>query len=64
VWFAESGVPASFREQAARIQEQAWPTAPDRPTDDNGGHDPALHPITMLPLDEDGTVLAVLDILR
>lgn len=61
--FAELSVPSELRRQARAIREQAWPSAPGDAILP-AGHDPALQPLTMLLLDKDDTVLAVLDILR
>ena len=55
VAYAESGVPSALREQMLALHEQAWPRA-------TAGHDPALHPVSLL-LVEDGRVLSALDIL-
>ncbi|WP_327262233.1 GNAT family N-acetyltransferase [Streptomyces sp. NBC_01232] len=54
--FAEAEVPAELARQVAAIEAAAWPgSAP--------GHDPALHPRTMLLVDGAGTVAASLSLL-
>ena len=60
--FPESAAPAPLRAQALALQEQAWPSAPGEDADPR--HDPALHPLCLFLLAEDGrTVLASLDVL-
>ncbi|MGH3416724.1 MAG: GNAT family N-acetyltransferase [Actinocrinis sp.] len=60
VSFPEADTPPELRAQALALQAEAWPSlgAPER----EPGHDPLLHPLSML-LVEDGRVLATLDIL-
>ncbi len=52
--FPESDVPPALRAQMLAVQAQAWP-----PGD---GHDPALHPVSLLLVDG-GRVVSALDIL-
>ncbi len=58
--FPEAQTPPGLRAQALAIQAEAWPSldSPQR----EPGHDPLLHPLSML-LVEDGRVLSTLDIL-
>ena len=55
VSYPESDVPPALREQMLALHRQAWPRA-------DAGHDPALHPLSLLLVDA-GRVLSVLDIL-
>lgn len=50
-------LPAGLAAQVAALEAQAWPGAAP-------GHDPALHPKTVLLLEEDGSVLASLALLH
>jgi len=56
----ESNVPFELRAQVRNLQRQAWPS--DKPPEDGTTHDTALHPVSMLLVDE-GRVVAALDIL-
>jgi aminoglycoside 2'-N-acetyltransferase I len=61
--FPEAATPPALRAQVVRLQHQAWPPADGAAVPgDTLTHDPALHPRSML-LVEDGRVLAALDIL-
>jgi aminoglycoside 2'-N-acetyltransferase I len=63
--FPERDVPPALRVQVLALQRQAWPAgevADDRDPSAEAAHDPALHPLSML-LIEDAVVLAALDIL-
>ncbi|MDF3300223.1 GNAT family N-acetyltransferase [Streptomyces tropicalis] len=61
--FPEQATPLALRLQVREIQEQVWPSPPGaEPPPQAPVHDPALHPWSML-LVEDGTVLAALDVL-
>lgn len=60
--YPEAAVPAALRVQVHELQNQAWPSDPPPPAD-TPVHDPALHPFSMLLVDE-GLVLAALDVLR
>ncbi|MFI0226180.1 GNAT family N-acetyltransferase [Streptomyces lydicus] len=61
--FPEAATPPDLRAQVRELHDEAWPPS-DLPADHDSdtGHDPALHPRSMLLVD-DGTVLAALDIL-
>jgi GNAT superfamily N-acetyltransferase len=61
VSFPEAGVPSELRRQIVALQDQTWP--PDAPGGDGPWHDPALEPLSMLLIDDDGRVLAGLDVL-
>jgi aminoglycoside 2'-N-acetyltransferase I len=56
VCFPEADTPAELRGQVLALQAEAWPG------DGSTGHDPQLHPVSMLLVDE-GDVVAALDIL-
>ncbi|MEV4435605.1 GNAT family N-acetyltransferase [Streptomyces sp. NPDC049585] len=56
--YTESDVPRALRVQVDALHEEAWPGMGG-----SGGHDPALHPVTMLLVSAQGEVLAALDIL-
>ncbi|MGW1894400.1 GNAT family N-acetyltransferase [Streptomyces sp. NPDC002004] len=61
--FPEEATPSEWRVQVHELQEQAWPS--DSGSGAGAGeptHDPVLRPLSML-LEEDGVVLAALDIL-
>ncbi|MDT0377656.1 GNAT family N-acetyltransferase [Streptomyces sp. DSM 42041] len=61
--FPEASTPPGLRAQVRALQDTAWPSSDGRPTPrDATVHDPALHPLSML-LVEDGRVLAALDVL-
>ncbi|MGW1375073.1 GNAT family N-acetyltransferase [Streptomyces sp. NPDC002446] len=65
--FPEAATPPPLRTQVQELHEEAWPTVeprsgPSARSDTPTGHDPALHPVSMLLVD-DGTVLAALDVL-
>jgi aminoglycoside 2'-N-acetyltransferase I len=60
VAYPEADVPLDLRLQVVALQEQAWPS--DVPPGPEPWHDPALHPVSMLLIDEGG-VVAALDIL-
>jgi GNAT superfamily N-acetyltransferase len=60
VSWPEADVPPDLRLQALALQDQEWPSF--RPAEPGPRHDPALHPVSMLLVD-DGRVLAALDIL-
>ena len=49
-------LPDDLRRQADELTAAAWPGSPP-------GHDPALHPVTMVLVEPDGTVVATLDVL-
>ena len=59
VSFPQEAIPAALRAQSLALQDQAWPRDRDEAP---SGHDPALHPIFVLLLDDD-VVVASLDIL-
>jgi GNAT superfamily N-acetyltransferase len=63
----EAAVPSALRTQVRVLQDLAWPPAADdsRVAELAGhdGHDPVLQPLSMLLVDDAGTVLAALDIL-
>lgn len=69
--YPEPAVPPDLRRQVHHLQDQAWPAAPasspaSTPVDSSADapvHDPALHPLSMLLIDN-RTVVAALDILR
>lgn len=62
--FPEEATPSELRVQVLEIQHQAWPTEGAPPARDEAPtHDPALRPLSMLLVNDDGTVLAALDIL-
>ncbi|MFC6081920.1 GNAT family N-acetyltransferase [Sphaerisporangium aureirubrum] len=54
--FPEEAVPLEFRTQILDLWREVWPSGADP------AHDPALHPVSMILVD-DGHVLATLDIL-
>ena len=57
----QAQMPAAVREQVSALQEDAWPGNDlGRP---GVAHDPALSPLSMVLVDDGGTVLAALDIL-
>lgn len=56
----EAEMPSSVRQQIDRLLAEAWPTDP--PGDPRPGHDPALHPVSVVLLAR-GRVLASLTIL-
>ncbi|MFI0786620.1 GNAT family N-acetyltransferase [Streptomyces lydicus] len=65
--FPEAATPPDLRAQVRALHDAAWPPSDppaghDTDTDTDTGHDPALHPRSMLLVD-DGTVLAALDVL-
>ncbi|MET9268401.1 GNAT family N-acetyltransferase [Kribbella sp. NPDC003557] len=60
--YPEAAVPPALRAQVHELQNQAWPSDPPPPAD-APVHDPALHPLSMLLVDE-GLVVAALDVLR
>lgn len=65
--FAEAATPPELRMQVRGLHQEAWPateprSGPSAHDDGPTGHDPALHPVSMLLVDS-GTVLAALDIL-
>ena len=63
VSFPQEAMPAALRAQSLALQDQAWPRDHDGAPSE---HDPALHPISVLLLDDahdDEIVLASLDIL-
>ncbi|MGC0417028.1 GNAT family N-acetyltransferase [Embleya sp. AB8] len=63
--FPEPATPPELRVQVVELQDQAWPL----PEPAEGvaaigpSHDPALRPLSMLLVDDDGVVVAALDIL-
>ncbi|MFD8542341.1 GNAT family N-acetyltransferase [Streptomyces sp. NPDC059649] len=62
--FPEAETPTALRTQVLDLQRQAWP--PDEPSPEPGTaptHDPALCPRSMLLVDDDGVVVAALDVL-
>ncbi|MEU5011768.1 GNAT family N-acetyltransferase [Streptomyces sp. NPDC021749] len=62
--FPEADTPASLRAQVLYLQHQAWPPAEPSPGPGTAlTHDPALHPRSMLLVDDGGTVVAALDVL-
>jgi GNAT superfamily N-acetyltransferase len=58
--FRHDAVPAVLQAQVLTLREQAWPRSAGGPP---AGHDPALRPVTMLLVDDRGSVLASLAIL-
>ncbi len=54
-------MPRELRRQMMALQEQAWPSG--QPLDPAPWHDPSLDPISLLLLDDGGSVLSALDIL-
>lgn len=62
--FPEASTPLALRTQVRALQDEAWPSADGHhtPYDAAPVHDPALHPLSLLLVD-DGTVLAALDVL-
>jgi GNAT superfamily N-acetyltransferase len=61
VSYPEREVPLGLRMQMVALQDRAWPTG--EPPDPAPWHDPALDPLSVLLVDEDGRVLSALDIL-
>jgi GNAT superfamily N-acetyltransferase len=61
VAYPEDRVPHDLRVQMVSLQRQAWPSA--GPLDPAPWHDPDLHPVSMLLLDDSGRVLSALDVL-
>jgi len=63
VSFPEAATPPQLRRQVLDLQHETWPPGPGlAPPDNSLTHDPALHPQSLLLID-DGIVLAALDIL-
>jgi len=60
VSYPEGEVPTSLRTQAMRLQDLAWPD--DAPSSLAAWHDPALHAVSLL-LIEDDRVVSALDVL-
>jgi GNAT superfamily N-acetyltransferase len=60
LWFAQHEVPAALLAQMVALQDQAWPRGAGEAWTD---HDPALHPETMMLVDDRSVVLASLAIL-
>ncbi len=60
VSYPEAHVPLDLRLQMVELQDQAWPS--NEPGGPEPWHDPCLHPVSML-LVEEGRVRAALDIL-
>ncbi|MER5640365.1 GNAT family N-acetyltransferase [Kitasatospora sp. NPDC002227] len=58
--YPEAAVPPALRAQVWALQEQAWPSGDPDP---GLSHDQALHPESLLMVDEDGQLLAALDLL-
>ncbi|WP_441245365.1 GNAT family N-acetyltransferase [Kitasatospora sp. McL0602] len=58
--YPEAAVPPELRSQVWALQEQAWPSGEPDP---GLSHDPLLHPESLLLVDDDGRVLAALDLL-
>lgn len=58
--FPQHAVPPALHVQIVALQDQAWPRSTSEPSTD---HDPALHPVTMLLVDDREVVLASLAIL-
>jgi len=54
-------MPTPLQDQARTIRDQAWPPHPDKP---DNATDPALDPLSMLLVDNQGVVVATLTILR
>ncbi|MGW1769020.1 GNAT family N-acetyltransferase [Streptomyces sp. NPDC002073] len=63
VRWVEGGVPAGLRRQVLELQDDAWPP-PGGIASDGPSHDPLLHPVSLLLVDDTGTVLAALDLLH
>jgi len=61
VSYPEADLPEALRLQQAALQDQAWPSGPTTPP--GLRHDPALHPVSLLLVDDGGRVLSALDIL-
>ncbi|MCF6522481.1 GNAT family N-acetyltransferase [Streptomyces sp. JJ36] len=62
--FPEAGTPAGLRAQVVALEDEAWPSR-DAPAGRPPGalsHDPALHPVSLLLVEEE-TVLAALSVL-
>lgn len=59
--FPEGSVPRALRLQVVALQDQAWPV--ERPSGPEPWHDPALEPLSMLLVTDEGSVVAALDIL-
>jgi len=57
--FPEAETPPVLREQAIALQDEEWPPGADSAP----GHDPMLRPTSMLLVDDDGCVVASLDVL-
>ena len=62
VSYPEHAVPRELRAQVVALQSQAWPSSAS-PSALAPWHDRALHPVSVLLVDEDGGVLSALDIL-
>jgi aminoglycoside 2'-N-acetyltransferase I len=60
VSFPQHAVPPALHTQVVALQDQAWPRDSGEPPTD---HDPALHPVAMLLVDDGDLVLASLAIL-
>jgi aminoglycoside 2'-N-acetyltransferase I len=60
--FPETDTPAGLRAQVLALQDEAWPPRDGTPSA-GPGHDPLLHPRSLLLVDASGTVLAALDLL-
>ncbi|AUG78167.1 acetyltransferase [Kitasatospora sp. MMS16-BH015] len=58
--YPEAAVPPALRAQVWALQEEAWPSGDPDP---GLSHDPELDPQTLLLVDEDGQLLAALDLL-
>jgi aminoglycoside 2'-N-acetyltransferase I len=62
--FSEADVPAVLRRQVRELQQEVWPSPPGEAASLEGPvHDPALHPLSMLLVDNNGIVVAALDVL-
>lgn len=59
--YPEASVPRATRVQVVALQDRVWPG--DRASGPEPWHDPALSPVSMILLDDDGVVVAALDIL-
>lgn len=59
----EGLTPPALRRQVLALQDQAWPPAPGEPPSTGLTHDPALAPVSVLLVDDDGSVPAALDVL-
>jgi len=57
--FPEAETPPALREQVVALQDEEWPSASGAPS----GHDPMLRPTSLLLVDDDGCVVASLDVL-